>query len=67
VIGELLAKGASGAVVDRDGYTPLEVALVKQNVASADLFYRYSTVFTKRQLLLYSILTREASLVQCAS
>ena len=65
VVRDLLAHGATASMVDNDGYTPLEVALVRNNVSLTEVFYHDGTVFTKRQMLLFSVLKRQSLVVKC--
>lgn len=62
----LVKAGCLTAAVDNAGYTPVERALVGQDVAASYALYCAGALFTKRQLLFLGILLRETSLIGCA-
>jgi hypothetical protein len=62
----LVKAGASTTDVNDDGFTPVECALVAQDVACSYALYCAGALFTKRQLLFLGILVRESSLLRCA-
>ena len=65
IIPLLIKAGCSSSVSDSRGFTPVEVALVRHDVDSAYALYCAGALFTKRQLLLLSILLRHSSLLRC--
>lgn len=63
----LVKSGCSATDSNHRGFTPVEQALVRQDCDTSYALYCAGALFTKRQLLLLSILLRHSSLLKCAS